>query len=259
MLECPTFTKSKKTFVKSSLRCIHAEGGTEYPGRPDEDNWLFMNGYHAGQGTTSDNYGQSSRNVDFLFMCDGTHAPTKKKNITGYEGYVSKLYKGAENSVFNPTTKSWAPTIGAEPEECLDWMGDECKVSLTPTSIPNNYFNLKVNVASSENVNNALFQKRFNDFLSYVYESPAYKRDHRIKNDMEFVPAILFLRETDDTQDDNGNYTKHLEFNDTEWHFYALGNIGDSKKTDYTRAYDPDDMNEFTVEISDNNTSNSQF
>jgi len=72
---------------------------------------------------------------------------------------------------------------------------------------------------------------------------------------MEFVPAILFVREN--KVDEQGNPDGHREFADTNWHFYALGNIGDSKKTDYTRAYDPTDINEFTLEISDNNTNNS--
>ena len=287
MLETPRFTTNKKDFVPySSLRCIHAPGGKRFKSRGKEDNWLFLNGYHAGQGTTSDKYGNAGRNLDFLFMCDGIHNPSDKvKPGKGFiPGYQSSLILG------------YGTEDQQEPTYCLDWkdedtwttnkeyeLGDlvryggqvyKCiaghtststfdssswavqtgytsKVTLTSTSIPNNFFNLKVNIASSENANNALLQKRYNDFLPYL--SPAYDRDNRIKNDMEFVPAVLFVREND------ADLSTHKEFNDTEWHFYALGNIGDSKKTDYTRAYDPQDMNEFTLEISDNNTNNAQF
>ena len=271
MLDTPVFTVGKKNFVQgSSLRCIHTEGGNIYKSRGDADNWLFTNGFHSGQGTTSDNYGQSSRNVDFLFEVDGVNYPTKKKNMGTYvpsSDYVSKVYIGKDASTWNGT--SWEPAREAEDIEiCDNWKGDKCKVSLTETSVPNNYFNLKVNVASSENVNNALFQKRYDDFL--VYNAPAQTAQiakHRtayaalgltpnkikVKNSMEFVPAVLFVRENEP------DITKHTEFADTNWHFYALGNIGDSKKTDYTRAYDPDDMNEFTCENSDNNTNNGQF
>ena len=236
MLETDHFTTSKKTFVKSSLRCIHAPGGDLYPGDPYYDNWLFENGYHSGQGTTSDNYGNSGRNVDFLFNCDGVHKPSDK--VDAEAGYVSQVTLG-----YN--------TENAHTEVCDDWKGDDGKVTLTRSSIPNNFFNLKVNIASSENANNALMQKRYSDFLPYI--SPAKQRDERIKNDMEFVPAVLFLKET------NPDPSTHNEFLDNEWHFYALGNLGDSKKTDYTRAYYPDDMNEFTIEISDNTKNNATF
>ena len=320
MLDTPVFTVGKKNFVQgSTLRCIHAgmpqdyTGDLPYPTRGDADNWFFRGGFHAGQGTTSDNYGQSARNVDFLFEVDGIHYPTKSKNMKGYtpgNDYVSSVLVGKEASVWDSTTETWkmpeaqewvanssyvvndvilvgntlykctaTHTSGAQfsaanwknigtISTCSDWKGDDCKIALTDTSVPNNYFNLKVNVASSENVNNALFQKRYNDFLEYT--SPAHTNqmakhgaayramglnpdEIQVKNGMEFVPAILFIREND--PDTN----KHTEFNDCKWHFYALGNIGDSKKSDYTRAYDPDDMNEFTVENSDNNTNNGQF
>lgn len=236
MLETDHFTTSKKTFVKSKFRCIHAAGGKVYAGDPYHDNWLFENGYHSGQGTTSDNYGNSGRNVDFLFNADGVHKPSDK--VDAEPGYVSKVTLGYGTE--NATTES-----------VTDWKGDEGKVALTRTSIPNNFFNLKVNVASSENVNNALLAKRYSDFLPYI--SPAKQRDPRIKNTMEFVPAVLFLKET------NPDVSTHTEFMDTNWHFYALGNIGDSKKTDYTRAYDPEDMNEFVIEISDNTKNNATF
>jgi len=86
MLDTPHFTTSKKDFIKdSTLRCIHAKGGTIFPSRGKEDNWFFGNGYHSGQGTTSDKYGNAGRNVDFLFNCDGTHKPSDK--VSAIEGY----------------------------------------------------------------------------------------------------------------------------------------------------------------------------
>ena len=107
MLDTPVFTTSKKDFVKNStLRCIHAEGGNVYRSRGDADNWLFTNGFHSGQGTTSDNYGQSARNVDFLFEVDGEHWPTKSKNMAGYKpsdypDYKSTVYVGKDASTWN--------------------------------------------------------------------------------------------------------------------------------------------------------------
>lgn len=195
MLDTDHFTTSKKTFVKSSLRCIHASGGTVYEGDPYYDNWYFEKGYSSGQGTTSDNYGNAGRNVDFLFNCDGTHKPSDK--VSAEEGYISQVTLGYNTE--NATT-----------ERVTDWKGNTGKVALTRTSVPNNFFNLKVNIASSENVNNALLQKRYNDYLPYI--SPAKRRDSKIKNDMEFVPAVLFIRES------NPDVSTHNEFLDTEWH-----------------------------------------
>lgn len=231
-LDCPTFTKNKKTFIKNStLECIHVNGD------PILDNWKFINGYHSGQGTTSDNYGPAGRNIDFLFNADGIHKVSDKVALD--PAYVSQLTLGynTENAI-TYTTKD-----GND-------INDDARITLTRTSFPNNYFNFKVNIASSENANNALLQKRYNDYLPYV--SPAKLRDSRLKNNMEFIPAVLFIRENSETDE-------HMEFSDTNWHFYAIGNIGDSKKTDYTRAYDPDDMNEFTIEISDNTKNNAIF
>jgi hypothetical protein len=120
-------------------------------------------------------------------------------------------------------------------------------ITLTRESVPTAYLNAKVNIASSNNLTNALLANRYNRFNPY--RRPFVERDginiDFIKDTMEFHNCVIFIQETDP------DISTHREFADTNWHFYAIGNIGDSKKTDSTRATDPNDKYECCVEIMD--------
>lgn len=210
-ISAPHFTNSKdNTVADTTVQCIYRNGD------PILDNWTVTNAAHSGQGTTSNYYGVSGRNIDL------------------------KLKKDDE--------------IGANPV-CTFGDGSQSapgkvSISLTRNSIPTNYFNIKVNIASSENANNALLAKRYDRYLPY--ETPAHRRDPRAKTTMEFFNCVVFIQET-------GDLATHEEFADSSWHFYGIGNIGDSKKTDKTRVYTPDDPKEFVNEIQDNTLANSRF
>ena len=63
MIEAPKLTGGKNSFIKNSkIRCIY-KGEDARP----EDNWVALNAYHAGQGTSSDAYGAAGRNLDIIF------------------------------------------------------------------------------------------------------------------------------------------------------------------------------------------------
>ena len=228
-VSAPHFTNSKSDKVSNTtIQQIHAGGD------PVLDNWIAHNAQHSGQGTSSNNYGAAGRNLDFIM--------------------------NKSSSYFELGDGSTAD-----------------KITLTRESVPVAYLNAKVNIASSNNLTNAILANRYNKFNPYrrpfvrvadladeftedeldkmsdseraaelvklqakVDSELAY-----IKDTMEFYNCVIFIQETDP------DLSTHREFADNDWHFYAIGNIGDSKKTDNTRLTDIDDPYECCVEIMD--------
>ena len=180
-------------------------------GRP-EDNWTCTGSRHSGQGTSSNEYGYAGRNIDLIMNRD------------------TSLFK-------------WIGEDGKEVESKT--------ITLTETSVPTDYLNVKVNIASSENQNNAQMARRYNMYNPFIRS--AKFNDSRVKDCMEFYNCVIFVRENDP------DISTHREFKDCETHFYAIGNVGDSKKTDNTRVNDKNDPRECAVEISDYNVPLAEF
>ena len=175
-----------------------------YPnGTRPHDNWDCTGVRHRGQGTSSNSYGYAGRNIDLCMDRD--------------ESLFT--YTDEQGNKVNSRT-----------------------ITLTDTSVPTDYLNIKVNIASSENANNAEMARRYNEYQPFLRY--ARKKDSKVKDTMEFYNCVVFIRETGDT-------AIHREFNDTNWHFYAIGNVGDSKKSDDTRVNNANDPKEHVIEIAD--------
>ena len=130
--------------------------------------------------------------------------------------------------------------------------GSESKtITLTRNSVPTDYLNVKVNIASSENQNNAQMAKRYNDYNPFIRS--AKFNDPKVKDTMEFYNCVIFIKER------NEDIATHREFLDCNYHFYAIGNVGDSKKTDDTRVNDKSDPKECVIEIADYNVALAEF
>jgi len=201
-IEVPYFTWDKDIKIDDCKVYFRYPNGT----RP-HDNWDCTGVRHRGQGTSSNLYGYSGRNID--------------------------LCMDRDESLF-----TWTDTD----ENGKPITVESSTITLTDTSVPTDYLNIKVNIASSENANNAGMAKRFNEYQPFLRY--ARKKDSRVKDTMEFHNCVVFIRET-------STDVKHTEFNDSNWHFYAIGNVGDSKKTDDTRVNNKKDPKEHVVEITD--------
>ena len=141
------------------------------------------------------------------------------------------------------------------------------KYSMTNTSIPVNYFNTKVNVASCEGANNALNQEWYNKWQPFVCE---YKAKNKTREDgkqardtMEFpYPGVIFVKDNNKIVDNetieggsavNNNCFKEVQgyVQNPYYKMYAICNMGNSKKNTNV-FHDPDNPYECCVEVLDN-------
>lgn len=204
LVDAPWFTNDKSNKVSdTTITMIYKNGD------PVLDNWTCTGALHSGQGTSSNEYGYSGRNLDLIMDRDTS-----------------------EFTLGDGVTK--AKTI-----------------TLTRDSVPTDYLNVKVNIASSENENNAQLANRYNTYNPFV--RTAKLKDSKVKDTMEFHNCVVFIREN------NEDISTHREFTDTSYHYYALGNVGDSKRTDDTRVNDKNDPKEHIIEVMDYNVALAEF
>ena len=158
------------------------------------------------QGTSSVGYLESAGNLDINFKYNRT---ITYKPATAATNDIAQEYTTSEIK-FQDNTKS---TTG---------------YSINKNSIPVDYLNVKVNVASSENCNNACIADWYNTYQPWI--SPVKKKNPKTRDTMEFVPAVIFIRDRNPDLT-NANLTQRNVFGDTQnFHFYGICDIGNSKK-----------------------------
>lgn len=196
-------TGKKDNAVAYTVRHIYNSGG-------DSNCFTINNACVTVQGTSSVGYLESAGNVDINFKYGRTFTSDNVSYTTG-----SIAFDDGTTS-----TKGYA---------------------MSENSIPVDYMNVKVNVASSENANNACNVDWYNTYQPW--RSPARAKNPKARDTMEFVPGVIFIR------DRSGGL-----FGDTAgYHFYGICDIGNSKKN--TKVFhDTTNPIAVCVEVS-NNTS----
>jgi hypothetical protein len=131
LITCPKrFTIDKNDKVKGCT-VEHILAGSDRP----EDHWIAENVQLKGQGTSSNAYGTSARNMDI-----------KLNKLLAKDENGNVIKENGEEVELDYSLVYW--NENGEEQHAK-------KYSMTDKSIAVNYFNIKVNVASSENANNA--------------------------------------------------------------------------------------------------------
>lgn len=219
--------------------------------------------------------------------CD--HFPTSKDKVTGCK--IQQIYKnGRPEDNWTVTNgmirgqgtssmeyKTSALNIDIEGDE-FHWIGEDgldhysTYYQMSPNDIGEKYFNIKVNVASSENANNSQNADDYNNNQPYLrpcrrggymlsenldgVELEPQDVSSKVRDTMKFYPCVIFVEETGDTP----TYFAKNEDGTSQMYFYACGDFGNSKKN--SRAFGIDTVNnpkECIVEIANNDSLSTRF
>lgn len=210
--------------------------------------------------------------------CD--HFPTSKDKVKGCT--IQQIYKNGRPED-NWTTSGMIRGQGTSSMEyktsalnfdmegdLFTWIGDDGKehtstyYQMTANDIGEKYFNIKVNVASSENANNACNADDFHNNQPYLrpcrqggymlsenldgVELEAVDVSSKVRDTMKFYPVVIFVEEIGDSPtyfDKNADET-------TQMYFYACGDFGNSKKNVRSFGLNPDNTKECIVEVANN-------
>ena len=119
--------------------------------------------------------------------------------------------------------------------------------AMTENSMPVNYFNFKVNIASSEHVNNMLLSEWYNRYQPYL--RPARENNAKVRDCIEGHMAVLFFHNTGSAAVQAGTRI----VNPGETVLYAVGNMNNSKKN--LEMFAQNDEDDILVIEGRNNTS----
>jgi len=185
--------------------------------------WTARNVMQKAQGTSSLDFWLAGLNYDFQLQ-DGVEYSDNIIPVLDEHGDPVTDDQG------NPTYTNIAPAY-----------------AMTENSIPVNYFNFKVNTASSEHINNILMAERFNRFNPY--KRPARVNDSRVRDTVEGHMAVLFYHNTGTDPVQAGAVTVLPG----ETILYAVGNLNNSKKN--YEVFAQNDTDDIAVIEFRNNTS----